>query len=180
MGERRLHRFTPRQGPVAPTNTDNAKRSRADAPRSLNNLKASVGKHREGCGRPNHERDECKQRDVPGWNEQGRWIDSKAYKTIDAQNTASGQGDRHPVLLRALVTATSRVSFQEDSSKAGNKYGPAGDKSSKYKSSRYSSDKDGKHKRGHRGHGGTTLPSHTLLHITCDCDDTDIDTMYSS
>ena len=99
----------------------------------------------------------------------------KAYKTIDAQNTASGQGDKHPVLMRAFVTAAPRVSFHES-----NKYGPAGDKSSKYKSSRYSSDKDGKHNRGHRSQGGTTLPSHTLLHITCDCDDTDIDTMYRS
>ena len=73
------------------------------------------------------------------------------------------------------------MSFQEsDPSKPRDKYGPAGDKSSKYKSSRYSSDKDRKHNRGHRGQGGTTLPSHTLLHITCDCDDTDIDTMYCS
>ena len=86
---RRAQGKVKRKGPVAPTNTDNAKRSRADTPRNPNNLKASVGKHCEGCGRPNHERDECKQRDVPGWNEQGRWIDSKAYKTIDAQNTAS-------------------------------------------------------------------------------------------
>ena len=81
---RRAQGEVKRKGPVAPTNTDNAKRSRADAPRNPNNLKASVGKHCEGCGRPNHERDECKQRNVPGWNEQGRWIDSKAYKTIDA------------------------------------------------------------------------------------------------
>ena len=80
--------------------------------------------------------------------------------------------------MRAFVTAAPRVSFQDgDPSKAGSKYGPAGDKSSKYKASRYSSDKDGKH---NRGQGGTTLPSHTLLHITCDCDDTDIDTMYST
>ena len=130
---------------------------------------------------PNHERDECKQRDVPGWNDQGLCLDSKEYKTIDAQNIAAGQGDKHPVLIRAFVTAAPRVSFQDgDPSNAGNKYGPAGDKSSKYKSSRYSSDKDGKHNRGHRGQGGTTLHSHTLLHITCDCDDTDIDTMYRS
>ena len=29
-----------------------------------------------------------------------------------------------------------------------------------------------------RGHGGNTLPAYSLLHITCDCDDTDVDTMY--
>ena len=35
-----------------------------------------------------------------------------------------------------------------------------------------------KHRRGNRGHGGNTLPAYSLLHITCNCDDTDIDTMY--
>ena len=120
MGERRLSpraRLSARVQSLPPTPTTLS----AHAP-TLSDLKASVGK----------------QRDVPGWNDQGRWIDSKAYKTIDAQNTASGQGDKHPVLMRAFVTAAPRVSFQDgDPSKAGSKYGPAGDKSSKYKSSRY-------------------------------------------
>ena len=35
-----------------------------------------------------------------------------------------------------------------------------------------------KHRRGNRGHGGNTLPAYSLLHITCNCDDTVIDTMY--
>ena len=32
------------------------------------------------------------------------------------------------------------------------------------------------HRRGK--YGGNTLPAYSLLHITCNCDDTDIDTMY--
>ena len=41
-------------------------------------------------------------RDIPGWNDQGRWIESKAYKTMDAQNSALGHGDKHPVLMRFI------------------------------------------------------------------------------
>jgi len=68
------------------------------------------------------------------------------------------------------------VAFHEgDLSKSGSKYCP-GDKPDKYKTTHYSN-KDSKHNRGHRGDGGTTLPSHTLLHITCDCDDTDVSFM---
>ena len=92
------------QGPVAPT-TDNAMRPRADAPRNPNNLKATVGKQYEGCDRPNHESDKCRQRDIPGWNDQGRWVDSKAYKTMDVHNTALVQGDKHPVLMHVQVMA---------------------------------------------------------------------------
>ena len=32
--------------------------------------------------------------------------------------------------------------------------------------------------RDNKGHGGNALPAYSLLHITCDCDDTDVDTMY--
>ena len=94
-----------RKGPVGPTNTDNA-------PRNPNNLKASVGKHCEVCGRPNHERNECKQRDVPGWKDQGRWIDSKAYKTIDARNTmirTAGDGDDEGKNAKGPSTASDQV-----------------------------------------------------------------------
>ena len=44
-----------------PPPRDNAKRPRADAPRNPNTLKATLRKHCEGCGRPNHECDECRQ-----------------------------------------------------------------------------------------------------------------------
>ena len=66
------------------------------------NPSRDFGSNREGFGRPNHMRDECHQRDIPGWNDQCRWVDSKAYKSIDAYNTTVGQGDKHPVLMRAL------------------------------------------------------------------------------
>ena len=73
--------------------------------------------------------------------------------------------------MRTFSKAASKVAFHESgSSKSGPKYGP-GDKPDNYKTTRYS-DKDSKHYRGHRGHGGTTPPSYTLVHIT------DIDTMY--
>ena len=62
-----------------------------------------------------------------------------------------------------------------DSSKQDSKYGSA-DKNSKFKATRYSDHVD-KHRRGNRGHGGNTLSAYSLLHITCNCDDTDIDTM---
>ena len=64
---------------------------------------------------------------------------------------------------------------ERDSSKINSKYY----KPDKYKTTRYS-DKDSKHHRRHRGHGGTTSPSFTLVHITWDCVNTDIDTMYRS
>ena len=59
---------------------------------------------------------------------------------------------------------------------SGSKYGP-GDKSDKYRSVHFS-DKDSKHNRDNRGSGGSILAPYSLLHITCTCDDTDIDTMY--
>ena len=108
-----------------------------------------------------HTRDECRSRDIPGWNAEGRWIDSKAYKAADAINVANGNGARHPLLLLP---------------KQDSKYGPA-DKNSKFKTTRFSDHVD-KHRRGNRGHGGNTLSAYSLLHITCNCDDTDIDTMY--
>ena len=75
------------------------------------------------------------------------------------------QPNRPPVLIRHQPAS------QQDS-----KYGPAG-KNSKFKTTRFSDHVD-KHRRGNRGHGGNTLPAYSLLHITCNCDDTDIDTMY--
>ena len=52
-----------------------------------------MGEHREGCGRPSHKRDECRKKDVPGYNDQGRWIDSKAYKSMDAASIAAGNAN---------------------------------------------------------------------------------------
>ena len=63
-----------------------------------------------------------------------------------------------------------------DSSKQEAKYSPGG-KNSKFKTTRFSDHVD-KHRRGNRGQGGNTLPAYSLLHITCNCDGTDIDTMY--
>ena len=68
-----------------PTSTIPIKRTRADAP-SISD-KATIGEHCQGCGRPRHTRDECRSRDIPGWNVEGRWIDSKAYKAANAINT---------------------------------------------------------------------------------------------
>ena len=102
---------------------------------------------------------------------EGLWVDSKVYKAMDATNIAAGRGIKHPV----LPPAASSSSKPADSPKSGSKYGP-GDK---FKAVRFT-DKADKHHRGHRGQGGTTLPSYNLLHISCDCDDTDIDTMYRS
>jgi hypothetical protein len=48
---------------------------------------------------------------------------------------------------------------------------------SKFKTTRFSA-QDDKHHRGNRGRGDNTLPAYSLLHITCNCDDTDVDTMY--
>jgi hypothetical protein len=103
-------------------------------------------------------------------NAEGRWIDSKAYKAADAINVANGNG---AVLLRHQPAAAAQP---RDSSKQDSKYGPA-DKNSKFKTTRFSDQVD-KHRRGNRGHGGNTLPAYSLLHITCNCNDTDIDTMY--
>ena len=63
-----------------------------------------------------------------------------------------------------------------DSSKQEAKYSPGG-KNSKFKTTRFS-DQDDKHYRGNSGHGGNPLPAYSLLHITCNCDDNDVDTMY--
>ena len=153
------------------TSTIPTKRTRADAPSIPD--KATVGEHCQGCGRPRHTRDECRSREIPGWNSEGRWIDSKAYKAADAINIANGNGSRHPVLLRQQPAAASQP---RDSSKQDTKYGPAG-KNTKFKTTRFS-DQDDKHRRGNRGPGGNILPAYSLLHITCNCDDTDVDTMY--
>ena len=153
------------------TSTIPIKRTRADPPSIPD--KATVGEHCQGCGRPRHTRDECRSRDIPGWNAEGRWIDSKAYKAADAINVANGNGARHPVLVRHQPAAATKP---RDSSKQDCKYGPA-DKNSKFKTTRFSDHVD-KHRRGNRGHGGNILPAYSLLHITCNCDDTDIDTMY--
>ena len=66
---------------------------------------------------------------VVGISQEGRWIDSKAYKAADAINTANGNGARHPVLIRHQPAAAAQP---RDSSKQDTKYGPA-DKNSKFK-----------------------------------------------
>ena len=89
---------------------------------------------------------DCLQRDTPGLNKQGRWVDSEVYKTVDAYNISMKNGDKHLVLMRAFPKATSKVAFHKgDSSKSGSRYGP-GDKPEKYKTTRYS-DMDSKHHR---------------------------------
>ncbi len=75
---------------------------------------------------PYHSRDECCQRDAPGWNTEGRWIDSKTYKAAD--NAAAFK--------------------PADSSNSGSKY-DRGDNSDKCKSIRFS-DKDKKQYRDNR------------------------------
>ena len=67
-------------------------------------------------------------------------------------------GDTHPRLHPSLATPPSRTPSTAP---------PAGIASS--------SDNVDKH---HIGHGGNNLPAYSLLHITCNCDDTDVDTMY--
>ena len=135
------------------TSTISTNRTRADAPSIPD--KTTVGEH---C--PRHTRDEFRSRDIPGWNAEGRWIDSKAYKAADAINVANGNGARHPVLLRhqPAAAAQPRDSFKQDS-----KYGPA-DKNSKFKTTRFSDYVD-KHRRGNKGHRGNTLPAYSLLHV---------------
>ena len=63
-----------------------------------------------------------------------------------------------------------------DFSQQDSKYGPAG-KNSKFKTTRFSDHVDKRH-RGNRGEGGNSLLAYSLLHITCNCDDNDVDTMY--
>ena len=139
---------TKRKGPS--TSTIPTKRTRADAPSIPD--KATVGKHCQGCWRPRQTRDECRSRDIPGWNTEGRWIDSKAYKAADAINAANGNGARHPLLLRHQPAAAAQP---RDSSKQDSKYGPA-DKNSKFKTTRFSDHFD-KHRRGNRGHPSCLL-----------------------
>ena len=127
---------TKRKGP--PTSTFPTKCTRADTPSIPDNLKATVGKHCQGYGRPRYTRDESRGRDIPGWNSEGRWIDSKAYKAADAINIANGNGTRHPVLVRHQPAAAAQP---RDSSKQDTKYGPAS-KSSKYKTTRFSHHRD--------------------------------------
>ena len=50
-------------------------------------------------------------------------------------------------------------------------YGPV-NKNSKFKTTRFSDQGDKYHR------GNNTLPAYSLLHITCNCNDTDVDTMY--
>ena len=57
-----------RKGPVAPTNTDNALTLLGTPSTSKHQWVSTV---RDADSHHNHERDECKQRDVPGWNDQG-------------------------------------------------------------------------------------------------------------
>ena len=58
------------------TSTIPIKRTRAEAPSIPD--KATVSEHCQVCGRPRHTRDECRSRDIPGWNAEDRWIDYKA------------------------------------------------------------------------------------------------------
>ena len=74
--------------------------------------KVTVGEHCQGC----------RSRDIPVWNAEGRWIDSKAYIAADAINVANGNGARYPVLLRHQPAAAAQP---RDSSKQDSKYGPA-------------------------------------------------------
>jgi hypothetical protein len=76
----------------ASTSTIPTKRTRSDNPSVPD--KTTVGEHCQGCGRPRHTQDECRSRDIPGWNSEDRWIDSKAYKAADAINVANGNGAR--------------------------------------------------------------------------------------
>ena len=87
-------------------------------------------------------------------------------------NTANGNEVRHPVQLRHQPAAAAQP---RDSSKQDSKYSPA-DKNSKFKTTRFSDHVD-KHRRGNRGHGGNILLAYSL-HITCNCDNADVDTMY--
>ncbi len=89
------------------TSTIPIKRTRADPPSIPD--KATVGEHCQGCGCPRHTRDECRSRDILGWNAEGRWIDSKAYKAADAINVANGNGARHPVLVRHPPAAATQA-----------------------------------------------------------------------
>jgi len=92
---------TKRKGQIAST-TQAGKRSRADGPPSSDALKATIGEHCQGCGRARHHRDECRGRDIPGWNAEGPWIGSKAYKAADATNPI-------PRLYPSLGTPPSRT-----------------------------------------------------------------------
>jgi hypothetical protein len=80
-----------------------------------------------------------------------------------------------PVLMQHQPAAAAQP---RDSSKQDSKYSPGG-KNSKFKTTRFSDQVD-KHHRGNRGHGGNTLPAYSLLHITYNCDDTDVDTMFDT
>ena len=96
-----------RKGLVAPT-TDNSKHPALMLHGTPTTSKPLWANTLRG-GRPNHKRDECRQRDIPDWNDQG---DSKAYKYMDVYNTTLGQGDKHPVLMRALSKAASKEALQ--------------------------------------------------------------------
>ena len=100
------------------------------------------------------------------------WIGSKAYKAADVTNIANGNGAKHPMLIRPHTKA---VSQPRDFSKQNSKYGPTG-KNTKFKKTRFTD----QYMEDHRDnrYRGNTLPAYSLLHITCDCDDTDVDTMY--
>jgi hypothetical protein len=85
-------------------------------------------------------------------------MDSKAYKTADAINIAIGNGTRH----QPAAAAQPRDSSKQE----------ANGKNSKFKTTRFSDQVD-KHHRGNRGRRGNNLPAYSLLHITCNCDDTE-------
>ena len=68
---------------------------------------------------------------------------------------------------------TKAVSQPRDSSKQDSKYGLGG-KNTEFKKTRFTDQSDDKHHRDNNN----TLSAYSLLHITCDCDDADIDTMY--
>jgi hypothetical protein len=95
---------TKRKGP--PTSTISKKRTRTDATSNPDHLKATVGEHCQGCGRPRYSREECRGRDIPGWNSEGRWIDSKAYKAADTINIANGNEARQPAPTRSCSPAS--------------------------------------------------------------------------
>ena len=179
--EQQLHKVATR-GTVDPKRkgttegaTDSSKRSRDEAFVPL--LSATVGAHCEGCGRVGHARETCRASSHPDWNKSGLWAHSAAYKALKAALKARGKPEEHPTLpkfRRADGTTQGMPPAKDKPTSTARStesiYGPRADPPPR--PVRFN-------ERGSRGgKRGEHLTAQSLSHITCDCDDTDVDAIY--
>ena len=64
-------------------------------------MATEVGEHFEGCGKPNHQRQDCTSGHSPkhpDFNEEGKWVGCATYKTIKSWLASHNRKGEHPTL----------------------------------------------------------------------------------